>query len=101
MYGEIKELILHTLEIGPTRLHILLGVLFYVMCFALTRRPWVSLLLVIALQCGNELLDAREDIRSGTWSRREALTDTLWTVALPLAASICVVTGKALAKLRS
>ena len=90
MYGDIKNLMLQGLGISPTRLHFILGSLVYALCFLGTRRPWLSLWLVITLQLGNEALDAREDIRRGIWSYGEAITDTVWTVALPFAVAGCL-----------
>lgn len=89
MYGEFKQLLLEELRMKPESLHFALGMLGYAMCFAVTRRPWLSLWLVVGVQVGNELLDAREDLRGGIWNPQEAVIDTAWTIALPSAAAGC------------
>lgn len=85
MYGEIKFLILAALDLGPKRMHLILGAACFAIVLAVTRRPWFSLAVVISLQLGNELLDAREDLARGRWSIREAIVDTAWTIVLPSA----------------
>jgi hypothetical protein len=94
MYGELKELVLQAFEVSPARLHLLAGLVFYALCFAVTRRPWLSLFLLLSLQLGNEFLDAGEDVPLGIWSPREAIVDTVWTVALPTAAAGCLAAAR-------
>lgn len=90
MYGEIKSLILMSLDLGPKRMHFFLGVACFAVVLAATRRPWFSLAVLISLQLGNELLDAREDLARGRWRVGEAISDTFWTIALPFALAACL-----------
>ena len=90
MYGQLKQIILDGLALSPAHLHLVLGLVFYFCCFVVTRRPWLSLFVLLGLQIGNEALDVQEDLRAGEWSVREALVDTLWTVTLPTATAAFV-----------
>lgn len=100
VYGDLKNLILVELGVWPAQLHLVLGIVVYAICFAATRRPWLSLWAVVALQLGNETLDAREDLRSGNWSLREAVLDTIWTVTLPFVAASFFAAIRAVSAIR-
>ncbi len=80
-------------------LHLPLGLLAYVVfAWVLRRRhlgPLWALLPVVLLQSVNEGLDARDWWHwTGTISWSEAWTDTLATIALPIAVAVCWITWR-------
>lgn len=95
MYRGLKAEFLHYYGLEDWMMHLVLGAAFYVMALAATRRPWLSLWLLIGLQLGNELLDLSEQGGRPRLDLRQTVTDSVWTLAVPAMAAALVATCQA------
>lgn len=87
-WTDLKGQVTDALGVGHDILHVPVGLLLFVGLLVLFRRKerpviW-SFLVLLALQCVNEILDAIQwDIWTGTIPWEEAAKDTLVTMAAP------------------
>lgn len=91
MYRGLKFTLLKMIDVPGEVAHLALGAAIFATCLAVTKRPILSFWLVAGLQAANELLDAFEQAQRGfpvRWS--ETASDTIWTLALPLVASVMI-----------
>lgn len=87
-WTDLKGQVSDALGVGHDILHVPVGLLLFmglIVLFRCKERPVIrSFLVVLALQCGNEILDAIQwDIWTGTIPWEEAAKDTLVTMAAP------------------
>ena len=99
MYRGLKSDFLHYYGVQDWLMHFTIGVAFFAIAFAATRRPWLSLSLLLTVQLGNEVWDISEQILLRVVDFRQSLTDTLWTVTAPAVAAAVLATTQAVCSL--
>jgi hypothetical protein len=91
MWHELKMVPLVQLGLSPAQLHVIAGLVLYGLALAITRRSLLALALTTAGQFANEVLDLGDDLSSATAiDGIEILTDTIATLALPVAATFSI-----------
>ncbi|MBC7286093.1 hypothetical protein [Hoeflea sp.] len=95
-----KRLILDHVGLSTNAAHVILGLaLFLCLAWVLSSRPWSPVLalgVVAGVQCFNETLDAIDWIAwTGQANWAEALRDTAYTLALPVALTLIRGAGRA------
>jgi hypothetical protein len=57
MYRGLKSEFLQQFGVQDWTMHLTLGLAFFAIAFSVTRMPWLSLWLLVAIQLGNEAVD--------------------------------------------
>jgi hypothetical protein len=99
MFRSLKSDFLHYYGVSDSLMHFTIGAAFYAVAFAATRRPWLSLAPLVALQLGNEFWDIYEQSFLPMIDYRQSIADTLWTVAAPTMAAAVLATSEAVLSL--
>ncbi len=78
-------LFVNGLGMTPVQLHLVSGLIVFLLAFVLIRRPWVAFCVVGAVQGLNELVDAIEqNATGGGVDIPGALSDSAWTMSVAL-----------------
>jgi hypothetical protein len=102
MYGETKQILLDVTGLGPDSLHVLVALVLFLMCLLVSRRIGFSLLLVVALQMANELLDLFDDLADGSPLRwADMWIDTYASLVLPTVLSGILFVGRVMVSKRA
>jgi len=86
MWNHVKETIKQASGLNDNALHAVIGAAIFLTLVLLTRRPWLSLAIVAAIQILNEAVDLLENITRGGLTG--AVKDTVLTLIVPAVLAI-------------
>ncbi|PTT07334.1 hypothetical protein [Caulobacter sp. HMWF025] len=86
MWNHVKETIKQASGLNDNALHAVIGAAIFLALVLLTRRPWLSLGIVAAIQILNEAVDLLENITGSGMTG--AVKDTVLTLIVPAVLAI-------------